>query len=71
MYEFEVQSMTCGGCASRVTRALTDLDAMAKVKIDLVTRKVQVQTLRDRNSIVGALTKAGYPPQGSGGEPMG
>ena len=38
MHGFEVQSLTCGHCASRVTQALTNLDAMAKVEIDMAVR---------------------------------
>ena len=63
MYEFEVQSMICGHCASRITQLLTNLDAMAKVEIDMAVRKVRVQTVKDRNSVVAALAKTGYAPQ--------
>ena len=63
MYGFEVQSLTCGHCASRVTQALTNLDAMAKVEIDMAVRKVRVRTVKDLNSVVAALAKAGYAPQ--------
>jgi copper chaperone len=63
MYEFEVQSMTCGHCASRVTQALKNLDTTAKVEIDLAAKKVRVQTVEDRGSVVAALADAGYAPQ--------
>lgn len=64
MYEFEVQSMICGHCASRITQLLTNLDAMAKVEIeiDMAVKKVRVQTFKDRSTVVAALEKAGYAP---------
>jgi copper chaperone len=63
MFEFEVQSMTCGHCASRVTRSLKSLDPEARVEIDLATKQVRVQTVEDRDSVVAALSEAGYTPQ--------
>lgn len=63
MYEFEVQSMTCGHCASRVTQAIKNLDATAKVEVELAAKKVRVQTVEDRGSVVAALADAGYTPQ--------
>lgn len=63
MFEFEVQSMTCGHCASRVTQALKSLDGQAKVEIDLRSKKVRVQTVEDRDSVTAALAEAGYTPQ--------
>jgi copper chaperone len=63
MYEFEVPSMTCGHCANRIKQALTRLDAMAKVEIEMAFKKVRVQTAKGRSSVVAALAKAGYAPQ--------
>ncbi len=63
MYEFEVQSMTCGHCASRVTQAIKNLDATAKVEVELAAKKVRVQTVEDRGRVVAALADAGYAPQ--------
>ncbi|VTU31304.1 putative mercuric reductase [Variovorax sp. SRS16] len=61
MYEFDIQSMTCGHCASRVTQAVKGLDTLAQVEIDLPSKKVRVQTEEDRESVVAALSEAGYP----------
>jgi len=63
MQEFEIQSMTCGGCAGRVTQALKKLDVQARVEIDIPGRTVRVETRKDRASVIAALTQAGYPPK--------
>lgn len=62
MIEFTINDMTCGHCASVITRTVRDLDASAKVDIDLAHKKVQVESTQDRASLVDALTEAGYPP---------
>ncbi|MFH0129890.1 heavy-metal-associated domain-containing protein [Variovorax sp. EL159] len=63
MQEFEIQSMTCGGCASRVARAIKNLDAQARIEFDMPTRTVRIDTTEDRASVVAALAEAGYPPK--------
>jgi copper chaperone len=63
MQEFEIQSMTCGSCASRVAQAIKNLDAQAKVEFDLPKKTVRVDTTEDRASVSEALAEAGYPPK--------
>lgn len=62
MFEFDVKDMSCGHCASTITKALKELDPQAKVEVDLDTRKVRVESSEDRASLVETLTEAGYPP---------
>ena len=63
MQEFEIQTMTCGHCASRVTQAVKNLDAQAKIEVDLPTKTVRVETAEDRASVAAALAEAGYAPK--------
>lgn len=63
MQVFEIQSMSCGGCASRVAQAIKSLDAQAKIEIDVPTRTVRIETTEARASIATALAEAGYPPK--------
>lgn len=63
MQVFEIQSMSCGGCAGRIARAIKDLDAQAKIEVDMPTRTVRVETTEDRASVTAALVDAGYPPK--------
>lgn len=63
MQEFVIQSMSCGGCASRITQAVKNLDAKATIEVDLPTKIVRVDSAKDRASVTAALTEAGYPPK--------
>ncbi|WP_447774987.1 heavy-metal-associated domain-containing protein [Variovorax boronicumulans] len=65
MQAFEIQSMTCGSCAGRITRAIKDLDPLARLEVDVKQRTVRIDTTEDRPSLVAVLTEAGYPPSPS------
>ena len=62
MTEFEIEAMSCGHCASTITKAVKLLDPHAKVEVDLGRKKVTVESTEDRAAISAALTQAGYPP---------
>ncbi|CAN5817594.1 hypothetical protein BH11PSE13_BH11PSE13_21250 [soil metagenome] len=62
MQEFVIPSMSCGGCASRITQTLHHLDAGAKVEVDLSNKKLRVDSNQESASIEAALKVAGYPP---------
>ncbi|MCC6446195.1 MAG: heavy-metal-associated domain-containing protein [Armatimonadetes bacterium] len=40
---FEVPSITCGGCAASIKKALTPLSGIRKVDVDVLTKKVSVE----------------------------
>lgn len=61
MFEFQVEKMTCGGCAGRVKRAVLSLDAAAAVEIDVRTKRVQVRSAADLDELKAAISDAGYP----------
>ncbi len=61
MVEIHVEKMTCGGCAARVTRAVQLVDDSAKVKVDLPRKTVLVESDIEADSLVNAITAAGYP----------
>ncbi|MGH8831561.1 MAG: heavy-metal-associated domain-containing protein [Polaromonas sp.] len=61
--EFDIQSMSCGHCASVITQTVKQVDPDAKVSVDLASKKVTVQTSEDRQTVAAALTEAGYPTQ--------
>lgn len=62
MMQFTIPSMTCGHCVGVVTRAVKQLDAQARVDIDLATHRVLLDTTASPQSIRDVLTEAGYPP---------
>ena len=45
MYEFKIESMTCGHCASQVRNALSVCDLDAQVHVDLRNRRVTVESV--------------------------
>ena len=61
MYELQVEGMSCGHCVSSVTRSVRDVDAAAKVEVDLATQKVRVDSSASLDEIKSALEEAGYP----------
>jgi len=59
--EFDIPAMSCGHCVKAITQTLTQLDPDAKISVDLATKKVTLQTTKDRQTVAVALTEAGYP----------
>jgi len=62
MYDFTVPAMHCGGCAKTITRILGELDAKAKVDIDLDSKRVSVETSQPREAVASRLAEAGFEP---------
>jgi copper chaperone len=63
MIAFQVNDMTCGHCASTITKAVKATDKDAKVTIDLVKHLVTVEpTEADAQELREAITEAGYTP---------
>lgn len=62
MIEFTLPDMTCGHCASVVSKALTQADPACAISIDLSTQTVRVRSIEDRQTLQDALFEAGYPP---------
>ena len=63
MIEFQVADMTCGHCASVITKAVKAVDADAKVEVDLQAKRVRVAGSADAQEIAEAIREAGYTPQ--------
>lgn len=61
MYEIQVEKMSCGGCASRVTEAIKAVDPAATVDIDLKSKTAKVVTDADLDEVAASITRAGYP----------
>lgn len=62
MYTFQVPRMSCGGCASSITRIIKQADSGAEVSIDVPTKTVKVESALGPSQLFGILTDAGYPP---------
>jgi len=61
MVELKVEDMGSHHCQAIVTEVLKTVDPQAKLEIDLVGRRVRVQSTRAVNELTDALAEAGYP----------
>jgi copper chaperone len=66
MIELNVDGMTCGGCAARVTRAITAADPHAQVQVDLGSKRVRIESPLAPEALAQAVTEAGYPAAPAG-----
>jgi copper chaperone len=57
---FTVEGMTCGHCEKSVTKALWALDPQAKVVIDRLQNRVQVDSAESHDRLAQAITNEGY-----------
>lgn len=63
MTTYNVKGMTCGHCVKAVTAAVQQVDAQARVEVDLATGKVQVDSTLPAPAIERAIAEAGYEAQ--------
>ncbi|AJC16445.1 heavy-metal-associated domain-containing protein [Pandoraea sputorum] len=63
--QVQVEGMSCGHCVKAVTRAITELDADAKVNVDLGAGRVDVQSDLSPAQVSAAITDAGYTVKGT------
>ena len=63
MLAFRIDDMTCGHCASTITKAVRAVDAGAKVEIDLAQHLVRIDpTKANGRELSEAITKSSYAP---------
>jgi len=62
MYQFNVPDMTCGHCASAITKALKAEDANATVEVSLREHLVRVESKLPKEEIAQRIAEAGYSP---------
>jgi copper chaperone len=60
--QFHIETMTCGGCARGVTKAIQSVDPTAEVKAYPETRLVEVTTTAPRERLAAVLADAGFAP---------
>jgi copper chaperone len=63
MISFEVQDMTCGHCASAITKAVQQVDREARIQVDLQRHRVDIEPRQaDAQQLGDAIREAGYTP---------
>ncbi len=63
MLEFNIPTMSCGGCAGAIQRAITAVDPHAVVEADPPTRALSVRTTLGRATVLATLERVGHPAQ--------
>ena len=63
MYQFNVADMTCGHCASTITKAVKSEDPKARVEISLGEHLVKVESALSAEDISECIAEAGYTPK--------
>jgi copper chaperone len=62
MIEFHLPAVSCGHCVRAVTEAVQEVDAQAKVEVDLPARQARIESSAEPARLAQALAEAGYPP---------
>jgi copper chaperone len=62
MIEFRIEDMTCGHCASTITKAVQALDNAARVEIDLAEKRVRIDSPVAEGNVAAAIRSAGFTP---------
>ena len=57
---YTVVGMTCNSCVNKVTNAVTDIDGVVDVDVDISDGTLQVSGHIDDSAIRGAVAQAGY-----------
>lgn len=56
----KVPSIVCEGCAETITKAISELDASAKVNVNIETKEVVAETSASDNAVREAITAKGH-----------
>ncbi len=60
MYDFKVSDMTCGHCVATVEKAVKSADGSARVRVDLGTHAVKIESQKPAAIFTKAMQEAGY-----------
>jgi copper chaperone len=63
MTTLTVSDMTCSGCANTVEQAIKSVDPTARVKVDLDTKKVTIDSDKPAAPFADAVNDVGYTAQ--------
>lgn len=63
MVTFQVNDMTCGHCASAISRAVASVDKAARVEVRIQEMLVHVSSTASVAELAQAIQDAGYTPR--------
>jgi copper chaperone len=62
MLTFDVQDMSCEHCVGAITRAIREVDANARVDVQIAGKRVMIDSGVAAARFVQAIREAGYTP---------
>lgn len=60
MVVLKVTGMSCGGCVSKITRAIQAMDQQARIQVDRATGRVAVETSESAASLRDLVQRLGF-----------
>lgn len=63
MVTFQINDMTCGHCASAISRAVASVDSAARLDIRIQEKLVRVDSRAPAAELAQAIQDAGYTPR--------
>lgn len=60
--EFAISDMSCGGCASAITRAITSVDPAARLDIDVPLKIARITSTLTPQQLIQTIEAAGFHP---------
>jgi copper chaperone len=61
MFVLEVSGIGCGGCVSKITKAIQSLDNQATVSVDRAAGKVNVESNESPERVRSIIEALGFP----------
>ncbi len=61
----EVENIKCSGCMNSIKNALTKIEGVSSVFIDLKTETIEVESTTEKDKLVTILSDLGYPEKGN------
>ncbi|MCB2129021.1 MAG: heavy-metal-associated domain-containing protein [Rhodobacteraceae bacterium] len=59
--KLSIPDMSCGHCENAIRRALTSLDASARLQVDFASHSAELATSAPSAAVLAALEAEGYP----------
>ncbi len=63
-----ISGMTCGGCASAVTRILSRVPGVATVEVEFASGRATIRGAASSAALIAAVEAAGYGAQDTGSD---
>ena len=70
MVAFHVNDMTCGHCASAISRAVAGIDKNARLDVRIQQKLVRIDSTAPAGELAAAIQDAGYTPVELGDQPQ-